>query len=195
MRTTLALVVLLLAAPLLAQDQTLEPSGTVSETNGDCTTSDAHTRTSDNSDATLCDGGDGSGAENYNLLMSFDTPSANPSTVTDDQEFQCRAQKSSTAGNGDPSFTMDLFCGGVLRVAGNSKTVTSTSPVEFSDLFTFPSADCAADGSDAEIRTDISRAGGTPGGRRSVDMIDCDWDVTHAVAGGARRVILTGVRQ
>lgn len=179
------LAVLLLAAPLAAQDQTLEPSGTVSETNSDCDGTTSWQRTSDNSDATFCDGGTGSGAESYNLLMSFDTPTNSPSTTTDDQAFLCRVEKSDTsAGNGDPTFTMELFCAGASVEVGGTHTVTGAVS-EFTENFTFGGS-CTADGSDAEIRVNVVRQGGSPGGRRSIDTMDCDWDVTWAAAGRSR---------
>ena len=180
------LALFLLAAPLTAQDQTLEPTGTVSETNSDCTTSNAHTRTSDNSDATFCDGGTGSPAESYNLLMSFGTPTSSPSTITDDQAFLCRAEKSdTTAGNGDPTFTMELFCAGVSVEVGGTHTVTGAVS-EFTEAFTFGGS-CTADGSDAEIRVNVVRVGGGPSGRRSIDIMDCDWDVAWAAAASRSR--------
>lgn len=186
-----ALLILLLAAPALAQDETLEPNATSSETNSDCTTANAHTRLSDNSDATLCDGGNANSSENYLLRLDFPTPLSAPSTVTDDQEFQCRVQKSSSGG-GTPTVRLDFFCNGVLVESGAEQDVTSTSPVEFSELFTFSTGSCASDGSDAQIEVDVSRTGGSPGGRKSVDSIDCDWDVTHAPAASRRRVLWIG---
>ena len=180
----------LLTLPLWAQDQTLEPTGTVSETNSDCTTSNAHTRTSDNSDLTFCDGGTGSGAESYNLLLSFDTPSSDPSTTTKDQAFQCRVEKSdNSAGNGDPTFTMELYCNAVLVEAGVSHTVTGAY-AEFTETFTFSDVSCASDGSDVELLVNVVRVGGSPGGRRSIDVADCDWDVTHAAGGPAPQLIM-----
>ena len=195
LKHALALVaVLFLAVPLAAQDQTLEPSGTVSETNSDCTTSNAHTRTSDNSDATFCDGGTGSPAESYNLLMSFATPTSSPSTVTDDQAFLCRAEKSdTTAGNGDPTMTMELFCAGVSVEVGGTHTVTGAVS-EFTEAFTFGGS-CTADGSDAEIRVNVVRVGGGPSGRRSIDIMDCDWDVTWAAAASRSRGHVIGERR
>jgi hypothetical protein len=185
--------IVLLAAPLVAQDQTLEPTGTVSETNSDCTTSDAHTRTSDNSDLTFCDGGTGSGAESYNLLLSFDTPSSGPSTTTNDQAFQCRVEKSeNSAGNGDPTFTMELYCNAAQVEAGGSHTVTGAY-AEFTETFTFSDVSCASDGSDVELLVNVVRAGGSPGGRRSIDVADCDWDVTHA-AGATEEMMVIGAR-
>lgn len=186
-----ALLLFLVALPVFAQDQTLEPDATVSETNSDCTTSNAHTRNSDNSDSTFCDGGTGSPAESYELVMGFPTPSANPSTSTDAQEFQCRLEKSdTTAGNGDPTATFDLFCGGVEIEAGGTTHTVTGAMAEFSELFTFGGA-CASNGSDVEIRVQVVRAGGSPGGRRSIDTADCDWDVTHA-SSGRRLFVNTG---
>ena len=180
------LTLLLAVSSAFAQDQTLEPDATVSETNSDCTTSNAHTRNSDNSDLTFCDGGIGSPAESYDLLMGFPTPSDNPSTVTDDQEFQCRVEKSdTTAGNGDPTFTMDLFCGGVEIEAGGTTHTITGAYAEFVETFTFGGA-CTSDGSNVEIRVQVVRQGGSPAGRRSIDVADCDWDVIHAAAGGGR---------
>lgn len=181
-----ALPLILLAAPLAAQDQTLEPNATVSETNSDCTTANAHTRLSDNSDATLCDGGDGSSSESYTILLDFPTPTSNPSTTTNAQAFQCRMQKSSATGSGDPTFELELWCNGSVVEAGGTHTATSTSPVEFTETFTFSSGSCAASGSDAQLQIDVHHVGGAPAGRRSADSIDCDWDVTWASAGGRR---------
>lgn len=181
MTRRLLLALFLLAAPLAAQDQTVEPDGTVSETNSDCTTANAHTRLSDNSDATLCDGGDASSAESYTLLLSFPTPTSAPSTTTDAQVFQCRAQKSSTGGD-NPTFVMNVYCGGVSHEAGTTThTVSSTTPAEFSESWTFGGS-CTSDGSNVEIEVNVSRTGGAPTGRKSVDSIDCDWDVTYAAA-------------
>lgn len=181
MTKRLLLALLLLGAPLAAQDQTVEPDGTVSETNSDCTTANAHTRLSDNSDATLCDGGDGSSSESYTILLSFPTPASAPSTTSDAQVFQCRAQKSSTGGE-DPTFTMSAYCGGVLHEAGTTAhSITSTSPAEFSESWTFGGS-CTSNGSNVEVELSIVRTGGSPAGRKSVDSIDCDWDVTYAAA-------------
>lgn len=174
--------------PAQAQDATLEPNATSAETNSDCTTGNAHTRLSDNSDATLCDGGDGSGSESYTIRVDFPTPASAPSTVTDDQVFQCRFQKSSSGG-GNPTARMDLYCNDTLVETGTTThSITSTTPAEFSESVTFGGS-CASDGSDVELHMDIARTGGSPSGRKSVDSIDCDWDVTYAPAAGARRVV------
>lgn len=191
MRPGPLLCLALLSAPLVAQDEVLEPSATAAETNSDCTTANAHTRLSDNSDATLCDGGDASSSENYTIRLSFPTPSVNPADEVDAQEFQCRFQKSSSGG-GTPTVAMSLYCNAVLVETGSTQSIISTSPVEFSELVTFGGT-CAADGSDVELHLDISRTGGSPGGRKSIDSIDCDWDVTHSSQGGRqRRTLLVG---
>lgn len=189
-----ALLLLLLAAPALAQDQTLEPDGNVSETSTDCTGAELTSRLSDNSDATECRGGNGGTSESWTAVMSFPTPTNSPSTTTDAQTFQCRAKKSSSGGNGDPSFSMNLFCGGssVESGASNSTTDSHTSYTEFSETFTFNSGSCASDGSNVEVEINVSHQGGSPSGRRSVDISDCDWDVTWAAGGTARRVIVVG---
>ncbi len=192
--STLSIAILLAAfaaLPVAAQDETLEPNATSAETNSDCTTSNAHTRLSDNSDSTLCDGGDGSGAESYIIRVDFPTPASNPSTSGNDQEFQCRVQKSSTGGS-SPTVVLSLYCNDVLVETGSSQFVSSTTPVEVSQLVTFSTGSCASDGSDVELQLDIARTGGSPSGRRSIDSIDCDWDVTYAAAAGARRVFVIG---
>jgi hypothetical protein len=180
----LALLVLL-AAPALAQDQVMEPSATPSETNTDCTTANAHTRNSDNSDATFCDGGNGSGAESYTLLFDFATPTSSPSTTTDAQQFACRFQKSATGDN--PDVAMNFFCNGSSVESGATQSVTSTSPSTFTESFTFSTGSCAANGSDAQLEVNVTRTGGNPSGRRSVDSIDCDWNVTWAAASSRSR--------
>jgi len=180
----LALALLLFAMPAFA-DETLVPTATVSETNSDCTTSNAHTRLGDASDLTFCDGNTGSSAESYNLLVSFDTPAIAPDTGNV-QQFTCRASKSdTTAGNGNPTFTMDLYCGGVLQDTGAAKTTTGVVAT-FTQLFTVDGT-CNSDGSTVELQTTITRAGGAPAGRRSIDMHQCWWDVTATAATGRSR--------
>lgn len=189
-KRSLLLALLLLAAPVFAQDQTLEPSSTYSENNTDCDITTAYTRTSDNSDATMCDGGDGTTAETYTLVLEFATPTSNPDTTTDAQTFICRAQRSNT--DSSPTIRMDLACtDGTVWDTGSDQGVTADSPQDYTETFTYDSANCGTSGANAQLSVTVTRTGGSPSGRRSVDTVDCDWDVVWEAAGGRKLMVIS----
>lgn len=203
---------ILLLLPVLAwgQDQSLAPNGengpsdVYSDITGDvCTNSTACSATTCETD--VDEGADAGGddlevctaTQNATIRFSFPTPSANPDTGTNAQTIDLimSCTDADTSPNsedctGDPTFSVELYCGAsptaVLPFSGTAITAVDQ---DHSTTFTYPGA-CASDGSDLEFHFTLGRSGGSPGSRRWAAIEAVEWEVTHAAAGGARRVIL-----
>jgi len=192
----LALLVALLFPIVACAQEDERPDGTFATSGSSCTTSDAHTTLDDDVDgagtdyctASTCSG---SSASEPSFVLTFNTPSGNPSTATDAQQYAVRLKKCDGTGN-DPTCELTYCCnGGSVVTTGASQTISNASAHIVTQNFTFNTASCAADGSDTEICLACFRPSGSPSGRRSVDVESVEWRATLA-SGATRRIIITG---
>jgi hypothetical protein len=201
MRRLLA-VLLLLSAPVAAQEEIVPNTHLADSGNlfDNCDTN-AHLEIDDTGcgdsagDSNLCCAGasttcgQGESAASWSLRVGFGTPSDDPTTGTDDQEFRGAAFR--TSGGNNPTVALDAFCNASLHEAGVdndiTKTTVCTNPTPLgtlSELWTFGGS-CATDGSDVEVRIDaIKASGGGPSTRQQPRVCCVNWEAT---VGGARR--------
>lgn len=189
-RILFPVILFLLALPVAAQDETLQPDAENNPStvlNDSCSTA---------CNATTCDDdvdegqGSADGLEvstltnNASIIFDFPNPASNPSGSQTmdlvmsrcDDDASCTER---TAGT-DPPFSAWITCNGTDDTQiFNAQAVTTTDELH-QGAFTFPAA-CAADGSDLGVRILLARAGG--GGNRNYSCIEAvDWDVTWASA-------------
>ena len=204
----LLLISLLLAFPAFAQDQTVQPDA--DNTNP----TDVFTDTC----STACNAADCSAnvdelisasdnvhvksiTNNATITFDLETPTSNPSTVADDQTFRIEVSRCdddagscpvrASAGS-DPDYDIAVLCNGTLLGAAEIATavvVTGSDQVD-AHTWTFNTTDCAADGSDVEVRIDFGQSGGSPGNRNWPCIDSIDWEVTYAAAASRNRIIV-----
>lgn len=187
------LFLLLLAAPLAAQDQNLGPDGEDGPvlwflTDGGTTCNTAACDAEVNELASAPDDAEVNTATNNGvILFDFPTPSADPDSGTDAQTFQvisdrCNASGSVQSGGTDPNFDLELWCNG-SKIGADLVTGQVISDVtNQSNSFTWTlTGGCASNGSDVQVLWQNHQAGG--GGNRRHSCIDViEWEVTHASA-------------
>lgn len=182
-------VLLFLALPVLAED--VRPDGTQNEAGTDCTTSDAHTKTDNDTDDawdTNDDCADDSCASATNTTfvsqITFANPTDNPTTVTDDQVFAVRARKCDVGQSGTPQIRLDAYCNNVLLEAGTLTAIAwnSGEGTVVTEAWTFNSGSCASNGSDVEINVFCDSAGGSPTARVGCDFDAVEWRATVGAA-------------
>ncbi len=205
MRILTLIFLLCCSSVLLAQDQSLGPDGendptTVGQGNDTnctvtfCDAADCHLDVDeDPASPTSTELVTETAADT--IKFTFPTPSANVSTVTDDQNVDVNFTRASTAcveasGGTNPTYTLTLFCNGVSKLAIATNTaITGLDQRDASNTFTYTTdGDCDAAGANVEIQVTLNRAGGG-GNRRHAALNTIQWEVTHAVAGRTRRFI------
>jgi hypothetical protein len=129
------------------------------------------------------------------IRFSFDPPSSDPATgagaQTIDLIMSCTDADTDNAEDctGNPTFSVELYCGSTpTGTSPFSATAITAVDQDHSTTFTYP-AGCATDGSNLEFHFTLGRSGGSPGSRRWAAIEAVEWEVTHATAGPARRVI------
>ena len=207
----------LLALPILAADEDLAPdgdddaamttAGSTVEDNG-CTNSctngtDCYTQIDEAPDGAADTGCGGNGCITVSdaagageqMVVTFPTPSQDPSTATDAQRFHILASKcldtscqEDSGGSGTPPLYVYLWCNSVLYagpeignaicviadIAGDNQSVTCD--------WTMPGVgDCAVNGSDVAVGLGVSREAGGPNERWSCHEA-VEWEVTWASA-------------
>jgi hypothetical protein len=199
-------MLLLLAAPAWAQDQTLVPGDSGGDASNETDVFDDACAAACNAvacEAELTDtvgSPDGlhvsSTTDNATILFDFPTPSANPSTTAGAQALHMVVSRcdddascSERSGGGDPDFTATLFCNGTTTATTvwAAETVTAMDQTKGPATFTFPGA-CASDGSDFQVQVTFGRSGGSPANRNWPCIDVLEWEVTHAAAGATRRI-------
>ena len=135
----------------------------------------------------------------YNVIgvFNWDTLTKNPSTSTDAQTInmlvsECDPACAEGSQVGSPSIYVYLFCNGSqqgTQIYGPEYVGGSEVDELHSFNWTFPGSGCQADGSDAQIGLNVSKAGG--GKNQSHICYEAvEWDVTWAPAGRARRTMM-----
>lgn len=197
---------LLLAAPLAAQDESLAPDG--DEETADFRIGNAADCTAAACNATACDdevdelpaSPDGNIAvtvlDGRSIYFDFPTPSSSPSTTASAQNFdvtisKCNASCVENAGGGEPTYDIAILCAGVLKTTiASAVAVAGSDQNDTSNTWTFASdGDCSADGSTVQVEITSNR-GGAGGGTRHVCVEAVEWEVTHAAAGGDELMVI-----
>jgi hypothetical protein len=190
------LVLLLLALPALAED--VRPDGTQNEAGTDCTTSDAHTKTDndtddswDTNDDCADDSCTAAADTTFVSQITFATPSANPTVVTDDQVMAVRARKCNDGQGGTPEIRIDSYCAGTLVDTGTSTAIAwnAGEGTVVTEAWTFNTTDCTSDGSDVEVLIFCDAAGGAPGNRVGCDFDAVEWRATVGAAAEEMMII------
>ena len=156
-------------------DSTETPNGTVSLSNSDCTTGNAHTTMDDDPDspdAVWCNAtADGT---NHIMLQNFTDPAGALSGTTDAQVFALYVRRSAAAGT-NPSVTLNIYDGvncADLHEAGAAQTVTSDTGELLTEAWTSTGISSP---SDVCVQISCARSGGAPGDRRSCDYDAIEW--------------------
>jgi hypothetical protein len=208
MSRRLALLLLLLAAPLVAQDQSLAPDDASADTtwqpdnNADCTATDCGTDTCEDHVGTAPPSDDDvvltTATNNDVMVFDFPTPSANPATTASAQNFdiimsRCTEGCVEAAAGTDPNFDLEMLCSGVSKTTiFSAQSITTLDERDATNTWTYtPDGDCDAAGANVQMRITIHRAGGG-GNRRYPCIEEVEWEVTHAVASTRSRAHVIG---
>lgn len=188
MTRRLALILLLLAAPLAAEE--VRPDGTRSVTNNNCTTANAHTTMDDDPQSP---GGDWCTCPDNNntaIVIQFASPSDDISTGTDAQTFRLfiRKDAATSPGNGTPTIRMDAYDSTTLIETGGGAVITSDT----GELVTETWTSNTISGTNIEIDMVCTAAGGGPN-KRSCDFDAVEWDV--ALATGRRTMLIGTIKR
>lgn len=199
-------VLLLLAAPLMAQDEELAP--TADATNPSDVFNDACATGCDSADCFEEINEDPDGAaddlvvatvtQSATIIFDFGTPASNVSTGASAQNFDYTMSRCDDDANcterglgNNPTFNLDVYCGGTLDhnvVTGEAITTEDEAKATAWTFSTGGAATCATDGSDMQVRFTLIRAGG--GGNRNYACIEnFEWEVTWAAAADELMVI------
>ena len=201
-RLLLIAVLLLVAVPAFAQDQSLAPTGenndaTVGVGNDtDCSVTFC--------DAAACDDevdDDPASPDalelvtdtnNAIIIFTFPTPSANPSTAAGAQNVDVNFTRTldcvESSDGTDPVFSLTLYCSGVSKLAiTTNQAITAEDERDSTNTFTYTTdGDCDAAGVNVEIGVTLGKGGGG-GSLRRASLNAIEWEVTHVAAGGRTR--------
>lgn len=119
---------------------------------------------------------DGNG--NTDCLVSFPTPSGNPTAGAGLQTLRALVRKN--GGGATTTYSLELWEGGALVSVLATGTVTSTSGEVISGTWNATSLG-TADGSAVECKV-LQTGGGTGGGRAGIEVGAVAWDVTYTAA-------------
>ena len=195
-----------LVSPALAQDESLAPDG--DEENANWFQDDNTACTASlQCDTVACDASINelpaspddvvvaTITNNNTIFFDFPTPTANPSTVLNDQAFEvvvsrCTGSCVEDAGGTNPNYDLVRFCNGVNK----GDIVTGQAVSSLDQLLTHTwthttDGDCDAAGANVQIGIQNHQAGGG-GNRRHVCVEAFEWEVTHAVAGGEEMMVI-----
>lgn len=171
-----------MATETLAPDALLASAGFSSCVLGDLTSDP------DAGDANWCVAS--SNNVNTATRTSFATPSANPNTGADLQEFRAEVRRTAGSGTADPTVRIELWENGALIRAGGETTITSDASQVIA--FTWDAAELAtADGSLVECKVVGTKSGGSPAKRSAVDVGGIEWNAEVAGAGETIEVLKT----
>ena len=111
------------------------------------------------------------------LRTSFATPTDDVSVGADLQEFKIYVQQFDTGQTGDPDARIELWENGTLVRAGSDVSVTGSGQTI---SFTWNGNEIAtADGSLVECHLVLTKSGGSPGARNTVNVGAVEWNVTY----------------
>ena len=189
MKRLIPFVLVLTATILWAATETLVPTGKTVE-GGTAwveavTVVDEGTGSPDGS--TLCPSNDTTNA----VRLSFDTPTGDPTTGTNDQQFKfymvkCRNNCIADASNANPTY--DAWANdGASTVEQVANDVAVTTEGELDPYNWTYSGFASADGSNVEVRF-LNNGNGAGGGSQRGTCVDAvDWVVSYTAAAGGRR--------
>ena len=130
---------------------------------------------------------DGNGV-NTAALVGFPTPTGNPTTGANKQEFRIQVREFDAGQTGTPKARIELWENGVLIRAGSDVNVTSQDQVI---AFTWDASELGtADGSLVECNFVGTKAGGSPTTKSSTDLGAVEWNVEYSA--GAAAFDITG---
>jgi len=157
--------------------ETLSPDAHAPTTMGACALSTI-TSDPDSGDGNWClaSGNNTSG----NVLCDFATPTGNPSVGADLQEFRAEVRQFDTGQSGNPDARIELWENGSLVRAGGDVSITGSGQVI---AFTWNANELAtADGSLVQAQLVLTKSGGSPGARNTVDLGGVEWNVEFTSA-------------
>ena len=122
-------------------------------------------------------------------LTGYAAPVGTLTDGADLQEFKAVVRRSATGG-ADPDVDLALFeSGSLVRTISTGTVITSDSGQIVTA--TWNATELAGDGSNAEFHILGNRSGGTPSGRRTVEIGAVEWNATVDAAAGRRRLIIS----
>lgn len=123
-------------------------------------------------------------ASDGSCRLSFPTPTGNPTTGADVQEFRVLLRKDA-AGGGTPTFSAELReTGGGAALETLATDVSEDSTTGTVHSLTWDATNLAtADGSAVEILLTFSKGAGGPN-ERNVEVGAAEWNVDYTAAGG-----------
>ncbi len=196
-------VLLLVAAPMMAQES-LPPTGTNADDNNTSCDTDFHLTVDDDPDSpdgnVLCSAGadcDGwCAADNNNTdwaaMLTF-TPTISLDNGTDAQAMEFYVKNFDEGQTGDPTIRVDIYDGvscADLHETGTETTLTDAGfPIKVVDSWTAAGISAAGD-----VCVDIvcTHVGGSPGTRNSCDIDAIRWEAAESVGGVAQDMWVIG---
>lgn len=184
-------ILALLCAPALAQEDVRPNADASAEEGTDCTAATVDAAMDNEvddawntADDCIDDSCDVATDSTFVTSLPFATPSANPTTVTDDQVFAMRARLCDSGQSGTPQARMDAYCNGVLVESGTLQNLTwnAGEGSVLTEAWTFNAGTCAADGSDVEILVYCDAVAGGPTVRVGCDFDAIEWRATVSSA-------------
>jgi hypothetical protein len=122
-------------------------------------------------------------------LVGFAAPVGALTDGADLQEFKAQVRRSASGGT-DPDVDLALFeSGSLVRTISTGTTITSDSGQIVTA--TWNANELAGDGTNAEFRILGNRSGGSPAGRRTVEIGAVEWNGTVDAVAGRRRLIIS----
>lgn len=113
----------------------------------------------------------------------FDTPTGNPTTGLDKQEFRAGVQRFQTGQSGTPNARIELWENGSL-VRAESNTPLSDGNHTIITMLWDASELATPDGSLVQMKVIGTKVGGAGGTRAAVSIGGMEWNVEYDVAGG-----------
>ena len=120
---------------------------------------------------------------NGSLRVSFPTPTSNPTTGADVQEFRVQLRKNATGG-GTPTYSAELRetgGGTALQTLATDATIDTTGTGSVVSLTWDASNLATADGSAVELLLTFTKGGGGPN-ERNVEVGAAEWNVDYSAA-------------
>ena len=191
--TRLIALLILVAAPTLAQDETMLPLTDNANDGGTSCDTNAYATLDDDPDSP---GGDWCTADNNNTSWTFmftmDDPSGALDNSADAQVIEYYVQSFDEGQSADPDIQMSIYdtttvaCD-TLHEAGTLTSITDAGfPAKITDTWT--SAGLSSP-NDVCVEIVCTKTGGSPGARNSCNIDALEWDVTLGAAGDQMMVI------
>ena len=153
------------------------PNGTVSVSNSDCTTGNAHTTLDDDPDSP---GGDWCEATDdgtdHVIMLNMTDPAFTPSTGAGAQEIAVYVKKVVDATQSDPTLTINVYdgtnCADLHETGASPSAISSGTGQLVTQTWT---ALGISGGADICVQLSCARSGGSPANRRSCSYDAVEW--------------------